>query len=169
MPQTAPRGPVALIIATTPWPLSARLAVRFIRHGCTVDALCPRGHALRRVTGTRMSHSYAGVDPMGALERAIATSAPDIVVPCDDRTVWQLHALHGRRPDLRQLIERSMGAPESFAVLRSRAGLMERASRLGIRVPETQSIGSGDDIVAWFRSHPGRAVVKVRPSRHGAS
>ena len=75
---------------------------------------------------------------MASLERAIAASDPEVVVPCDDRTVWQLHVLHERRPDLRPLIERSMGSPESFPVLRSRAGLMHRAEQLGIRVPRTR-------------------------------
>ena len=165
--QAAPRGPVALIIATTPWPLSARLAVRLIRHGCTVDALCPRGHALRKISGMRALHSYSAPDPMKALERAIATSKPDILVPCDDRTVWQLHVLQERRPDLRQLIERSMGAPRSFPLLRSRAGLMQQAAQMGIRVPRTRAIGGPEEILAWFRDHPGKAVVKLDGSWGG--
>lgn len=165
--QAASRGPVALIIATTPWPLSARLAVRLIRHGCSVDALCPRGHALRKVTGIRALHSYSGPDPMAALERAIAASRPDVLVPCDDRTVSQLHVLHEDRPDLRQLIQRSLGSPQSFPVLRSRAGLMQWAAQTGIRVPRTQPIGSREDIVAWFRDRRGRAVVKLDGSWGG--
>jgi predicted ATP-grasp superfamily ATP-dependent carboligase len=165
--QAALRGPVALIIATTPWPLSARLAVRLIRHGCTVDALCPRGHALRKISGVRALHSYSAPDPMVALERAMAASTPDILVPCDDRTVWQLHVLHQRRPDLRQLIERSMGAPQAFPVLRSRAGLMQRAAEMGLRVPRTRAIGSNEDILAWFRDYPGKAVLKLDGSWGG--
>lgn len=104
---------------------------------------------------------------MAALERAIAASRPDVLVPCDDRTVWQLHVLHERRPDLRPLIERSMGSPESFPVLRSRAGLMRRAAEMGIRVPRTRSLGSREDILAWFRDHPGKAVIKVDGSWGG--
>jgi len=159
--QAPPRRPVALIIATTPWPLSARLAVRLIRHGCTVDALCPRGHALRKISGMGTIHSYSGRDPMAALEYAIAASSPGIVVPCDDRAVWQLHEMHELRPHLRPLIECSMGSPQSFLLLRSRAGLMQRAPHLGIRVPQTQFISSREHILAWFRHHPGPAVVKL--------
>jgi len=158
---------VALIIATTPWPLSARLSVRLIRHGVTVDALCPRGHALRKISGMGTIHSYSGPDPMASLERAIAASDPEVVVPCDDRTVWQLHVLHERRPDLRPLIERSMGSPESFPVLRSRAGLMHRAEQLGIRVPRTRLLGSREDALAWFRGRTGPAVVKLDGSWGG--
>lgn len=141
--------------------------MRLIRHGCTVDALCPRGHALRKISGMQAIHSYSGPDPMAALERAIAASDPAVVVPCDDRTVWQLHVLHERRPDLRPLIERSMGSAPSFPVLRSRAGLMQRAAQWGIRVPATQSVGSPEDILAWFRGRTGPAVIKLDGSWGG--
>jgi predicted ATP-grasp superfamily ATP-dependent carboligase len=104
---------------------------------------------------------------MSALERAIAAADPDVVVPCDDRTVWQLHVLHERRPDLRPLIERSMGSPQSFPVLRSRAGLMQRAEQLGIRVPPTRPLGSREDILAWFDGRTGPSVVKLDGSWGG--
>lgn len=167
MSQAAPRGRVALIIATTPWPLSARLAVRLIRHGCAVDALCPRGHALRKVSDMGVIHSYSGPDPMAALERVVAVSRPDVLVPCDDRTVRQLHVLHERRPDLRHLIERSIGSPLSFPVLRSRGGLMQWAAQVGIRVPRTQSLDSREDALTWFRARAGRAVIKLDGSWGG--
>lgn len=112
-------------------------------------------------------HSYYGPDPMAALQRAIAASAPDVLVPCDERTVWQLHVLHERRPDLRALIERSMGDPRSFPVLRSRAGLMQRAAQMGIRVPHTQSIGSREDLLGWFAARAGTAVLKLDGSWGG--
>ncbi|HVS75794.1 MAG TPA: ATP-grasp domain-containing protein [Steroidobacteraceae bacterium] len=160
-PQAAPRGPVALIIATTPWPLSSRLAVRMIAHGCEVAALCPRGHVLGQVSGMRALYLYRSRDSVAALERALAASAPDIVIPCDDRAVWQLHDLHARRPDLRRLIETSLGSPAAFPILRSRSRLIELARDCGIRVPETQVLESAGDIAAWFRDHRGSAVVKV--------
>jgi hypothetical protein len=155
------RSPVALITATTPWPLSARLAVRMIAHGCAVEALCPRGHALGEVSGIGRIHRYSGRDSRAALERAIDGARPAIVMPCDDRAVWQLHELHERRPDLRALIEASIGESRSYAILRSRTGLMEMARGMGIRVPETQAIRSTDDIREWFRVSPGTAVLKL--------
>ena len=116
---------------------------------------------MRKISGMGALHSYSGRDPMAALEHAIATSSPTIVVPCDDRAVWQLHELHELRPHLRQLIECSMGSPQSFLLLRSRAGLMQRAPQLGIRVPQTQFISSREHILSWFRHHPGPAVIKM--------
>ena len=161
MPQAAPRGPVALIIATTPWPLSSRLAVRMIAHGCEVAALCPRGHVLGQVAGIRALYQYRSRNSVAALERALAASAADIVIPCDDRAVWQLYDLHEQRPDLRELIETSLGQAAAFPVLRSRSRLMELARDRGVRVPETRALESASDVHAWFQACPGTAVVKV--------
>lgn len=106
-------------------------------------------------------YEYRGPNSMAALERAIRRAGPDILVPCDDRAVWQLHELHGRRPDLRALIESSIGHPESFPVVASRTGLLDLARRAGLRVPETRPLNSQDDIHAWFRDFPGAAVMKL--------
>jgi hypothetical protein len=155
------RSAVVLITATTPWPLSARLAVRLIAHGCVVHALCPRAHGLTKVSGIAKTHRYAGLDSLAALERAVADSRPSLIVPSDDRAVWQLHDLHARRPDWSELIETSIGSSGSFATARSRSGLMDAARTLGVRVPETALIRSEADIRAWFDGHAGAAVVKL--------
>lgn len=160
-PQAATRGPVALIIATTPWPLSSRLAVRMIAHGCRVTALCPRGHVLRKVSGIGPVYLYRSRNSVAALERALAATAPDVIIPCDDRAVWQLHDLHASRPDFRGLIETSLGQPAAFPVLRSRSKFMEIARDCGVRVPETQALESAADVRTWFQATPGAAVVKV--------
>jgi len=152
---------VALIIATTPWPLSGRLAVRLIAHGCEVAALCPRGHVLGNVAGMGPLFTYRARNSVAMLERAVAAAAPDIVIPCDDRAVWQLHELQERRPDLRGLIETSLGRAAAFPAVRSRSRVMEVARECGIRVPETQPLESAGDVRAWFRTQPGAAVVKV--------
>ena len=157
----AMRHVVVLIIATNWWPVSARLAMRFLAHGCEVVALCPRGHALSQLSGIRSVGTYSGLNPLAALERAIRSTNPTIVIPCDDRVVWQLHELHRRLPDLRDLIERSLGDSAHFATLRSRAHLLEVAARSGIRVPEFHAIATPGDITDWFRKTAGPAVLKV--------
>src|SRR6185312_4575535 len=164
--QSPPQAPsrrsiVVLITATTPWPLSARLAVRLIAHGCRVHALCPRGHALNTVSGMGEVIRYAGLDSSAALEKAIRSCRPDAIVPCDDRAVWQLHELHGRATDLHDIIERSLGAASAFPIIRSRAGLIAAANEAGIRVPETRIIRTAEDIRNWFKARPGTAVVKL--------
>lgn len=132
-----------------------------IAHGCEVAALCPRGHVLGNVAGMGALYQYRSRDSVAALERALAASAPDIVIPCDDRAVWQLHELHERRPELRGLIETSLGRPAAFPVLRSRSRLMELARECEALVPETRAIETAGDIHAWFKACPGPATVKV--------
>ena len=132
-----------------------------IAHGCEVAALCPRGHVLGNVSGIGALYEYRSRNSVAALERALAASTPDIVVPCDDRAVWQLHDLHDRRPDLRELIETSLGQSAAFPILRSRRRLMEVARDCGVRVPDSQALESSGDVHEWYRTHPGPAVVKV--------
>lgn len=150
-----------MITASTPWPLSARLAVRLIAHGCAVSALCPRGHTLSRVARIERIYRYGGPRSIAGLERAIRQARPDFIVPCDDRAVWQLQELHAQRPDLRALIEKSIGPAQSFPAVGSRTGLMEVARQAGLRVPATRLIHSESDIHAWFDELPGAAVMKL--------
>ena len=153
--------PAVLLTATTWWPLSARLAVRFIHHGCNVSALCPRGHALQQVSGVGAIYPYLGRDSAAALKRAIVTAAPDFIIPCDDRAVWQLHDLYGTEPGLRDVLGRSLGAAQHFETLRSRVRFLEVSQQLGVRVPRTASVGSEHEIQAWFTTFPGAAVMKL--------
>jgi hypothetical protein len=87
--------------------------------------------------------------------------SPDLVVPCDDGVVTQLHALYDLEPSLRRLLEASLGDPASFAIVSSRRQLLEVASELGVPVPETRRVESADDIAAWQHGGADSTVVKV--------
>jgi hypothetical protein len=150
---------MVLLGATTWWPLSARLAIALMRHGCRVSAVCPPGHPLRSLTGIEALFPYRGTDSVNALKSAVLSSQPDLIVPCDDGVVWQLHELHARHPALRPLIEYSLGPAETYPVIRSRDALLHAAGELGIRVPVTQSLASEDDLNRWNLGTP--AVLKV--------
>lgn len=141
--------PLVLLAATTWWPLSARLASALIHHGCRVSAICPPGHPLRFVTGVERLYSYRALNSLGALRAAIVDSGPDVVVPCDDGVAWQLHSLHEHVPELRPLIGCSLGAPEMYPTIRSRAAVLEAASELGIRTPVTKTLSSEGDLEKW--------------------
>lgn len=149
-----------MLAATVWWPLSARLAMRLIGYGCRVAAICPPGHFLRYVTGMGPIYRYSSLRSLASLESAIRRVQPDLVIPCDDRVVWQLHELHETKPDLRPLIEASLGAAGEFGIVRQRERLLETARKLGIRVPETRPITSEADIRAWF-AHTSSAVLKL--------
>ena len=153
--------PSVLIVAAKWWPLSARLAAALHRHGCCVQAVCPAGHPLTHVSGIRRFYRYRGIFSLPSLRRALTECRPDVVVPCDDGVVAQLHALHERDPSLRSLIEHSLGPPESFSVVESRYRFLNTALELGIRVPRTRRVADAGDLAAWHADISSVAVLKV--------
>jgi hypothetical protein len=148
--------------------LSARLALAFMRQGCRVSVLCPAGHPLMHVSGISRAQHYRGIDSLGTLRRALQESGADIVVPCDDGVVAQLHALHADVPALRELIERSLGSAASYAVVDSRYELLAVAEALGIRVAKTARVGSRQDLANWHREVASSGVLKVDGTCGGA-
>ena len=156
--------PVILLSASRWYALSARLAIALIRHGARVSAICPEGHPLKFVPGIESLYRYHGLRSLGALKAAILSVRPDIVVPCDDGVVLQLHALHDREPSLRPLIEHSLGEAEAYPILDSRYRLLQVAAELDIRVPHTQAIQSEAELPAWPSSS---AVLKADGSMGG--
>jgi hypothetical protein len=151
--------PNVLISATLWWPSSARLAMAFLRHGCNVSALCPPGHPLRFVTGISSIYSYQSLASIGSLGAAIRAAQPTLIVPCDDMAVWQLHALHANEPDLRPLIELSLGAAEAYPDIQHRGEVLRIAQSLGIRVPFTHTLNSAEELKDWNFDKP--AVLKL--------
>jgi hypothetical protein len=153
--------PLVLIVAAKWWPLSARLAIAFLRDGCRVRAVCPAGHPLTYVSGLDGVDHYAGIDSITSLRRAMVKCRPDIVVPCDDGVVAQLHALYGLEPSLDQLIEDSLGAPKSYPIAASRYRFLLTASDLGILVPKCVRVGRAEDLVTWHEHVSSVGVLKV--------
>jgi hypothetical protein len=148
-----------LLCATMWWPASARLAMAFLRHDCRVSAVCPPGHPVRYVAGIESLYDYRRLDSVGSLRAAISAARPSLIVPCDDGAVWQLHELHASDPELRPLIEYSLGAKEAYPIIRKRAAVLQAASELGIRVPVTKTVDSVEDLKGWCLDSP--AVLKV--------
>ncbi|MGA7255016.1 MAG: ATP-grasp domain-containing protein [Terracidiphilus sp.] len=155
------KRPAILVAATLWWQLSARLAIGLLDHGCLVSAICPKGHLLRYVEGLDRVFPYHSLNSLASLEDAIRQTMPDVVVPCDDRVVWQLHELHRLKPDLRPLIETSLGAADGFELVEHRDLLLDVARSLGILVPATKRITSAEEIHTWFASGEGSAVLKL--------
>jgi hypothetical protein len=153
--------PRVLLGSTLWWPLSARLATRFLQYGCDVAAICPPGHVMEHVAGISRLYAYRSIGSRASLEQALDDARPDIVVPCDDRVVWQLHELHRARPQLAALIERSLGPASEYGIVSRRERLLELAVELGVRVPETRAVRSNEDVRAWFAAGAGRSVIKI--------
>lgn len=160
------RQPKVLLCARLWWASSARLALAFLRSGCSVSAVCPSSHPLRQVSRLDSLHSYANLNPVRSLRNAILASGAELIVPCDDAAVWHLHELHSRYPEMRSLIEHSLGPKESFSIVESRAAVLKAAAELGIRVPVTQTVIAEQDLKTWCIEGP--AVVKLDGTWGGA-
>ncbi len=153
-------GPV-LLVTTCWWPTLARFAQLLARHGCTVALLSPPSHPGRVLTDVRL-FEHSAFDPLRALSAAIGDSGASSVIPADDRSVNQLHRLHRQgTPAERALVERSLGAPEGFAVTGSRVAFIELARRLGCAVPDDTALPCTAALDAWTRAHPPPWVLKV--------
>jgi len=111
------------------------------------------------VEGVKTVYLYRGLDSLGALKDAIHASNPTLIVPCDDGVVWQLHELHDRNPELRPIIEHSLGPAGTYPTIRNRNALLDSAREIGIRVPATQTLSSEDDLKRWPLDAP--AVLKL--------
>ncbi len=84
-----------------------------------------------------------------------------MIVPCDDGVVWQLHQIHRETPQLRGLIERSLGDPQQFGIVASRKDFLHVAIDLGVRVPKTLPIAETSDLTSWFSAGNEVAVLKL--------
>jgi carbamoylphosphate synthase large subunit len=72
-----------------------------------------------------------------------------------------LHALHRSNPELRQLIERSLGEASGYNIVTSRAEFMHAAQEIGIRAPQTKKIESANDLREWFSAPGASGVLKL--------
>ncbi len=123
------------------------------------------------VTGLDGVARYDAFRPVRSLKVALKAMCPDLVVPCDERVVADLHALHALEPaegDLRRLIERSLGAPARYATTLSRAATLGLAAADHIAVPETRLLLSEADVLAWCREQPLPSLLKTDGSWGGA-
>jgi acetyl/propionyl-CoA carboxylase alpha subunit len=139
-----------------------------VKAGCTVDAVCPSGHALGKMSVVRRTYTYRGLMPLKSVRDAIAASSPDFVLPGDDLATCHLHRLYegesqcgeAGRP-LCELIERSLGAPESFPVVYARTAFMDLAQDAGIRAPKTEVIANLAELRKWIVRMGVPTVLKV--------
>jgi hypothetical protein len=141
---------------TSRWFPTARLAVALARAGFALEAVCPAGHPVGTTSVVRQTYTYNGLMPLLSFSSAIADSKPELVVPGDDLAVRHLHDVYYRARRRGQaggavceLIERSLGSAESFAVVYARTSLMQAAEHEGIRVPESVVIDNLNGLRAW--------------------
>lgn len=164
--------PTILIATTERWHPTARLAMALRDAGCVVHAVCPSRHPLSNTTAVQQIYPYRGLSPIASFSIAIASSDPDLVIPGDDLATQQLHELY-RRESLKggspicRLIERSLGAADSFSIVYARAKSMEAAERAGVRVPATTVISNDDELREWIKRAGLPTVLKANGTSGG--
>jgi ATP-grasp domain len=165
-PQSAKCLPIRILLTDTDRrPYAARLAMAFDALGCEVSVVCTGHHPIETIRALHRRFPYSAVHPLPSLLRAIESTTPDFVIPCDDRAVdhlQQLYVRYGERNDrVARLVERSLGPPGSYPVVAARYALFQLARREGIRVPTTQYLQSGEDLFQWHAKQPLPWVLKA--------
>lgn len=171
----APR--TVLLTSTSWWAFTARMAMRFAALGWRVEAVCPPGHPLRKTGAVDRVHDYPALRPLAALQAAIASTRPDFIVPCDDRSVMHLHDLHARlrksatspAHEAAALIAHSLGRVDSFPITERRSDLIRVAREEGLSAPETRVVESEAALHEALEELGLPAVLKVDGSWGGLS
>ncbi len=137
--------------------------------GCEVEAACPARHPLRHSRAFARIYAFHALWPQRSLLHALEQSQPDVVVPCDELATQYLHGLYGvlsgkseeasRR--VRDLIAHSLGDPQCFPCIASRAAFLALAREEGIAVPDTVLLNSTQELEAWMKQHSLPAVLKA--------
>lgn len=166
--------PKVLVATTFCWYPTARLAMALANAGFTVDMVCPRRHPLSKTKVARAIHRFNGLAPLRSLRRAIADAQPDLLVSGDDLATRHLHCLYDRERHggetgsaICALIERSLGAAESFPTCYARAAFMELAQQEGIRIPKTGVIENFAGFKDWIIPNGFPAVLKANGTSGG--
>jgi len=166
--------PTVLLITTTRWFSTARLAMALAKAGYSVEALCSSSHPLTKTSAVRRTYAYSGVMPLMSLANAISASRPQLILPGDDLATQHLHDLYDRKrleghegQSVCILIERSLGTPAGFPIVRARASLIETAMQEGLRVPETEVIPNENDLSGWLARSGFPTVLKANGTTGG--
>lgn len=168
------QAPKVLLITAYRWPSTARLAHALSEAGLTVEAVCPFGHSLTRMTCVTRSYRYGAMSPLRHLRSAITESGPDLIIPGDDTSASQLHELYRRAADagsggdkIRSLIARSLGNPVGYPNFYSRAQIAAIANAASVLSPETTNLHSHSDLLDQLVKVGLPAVLKVDGSFGG--
>jgi hypothetical protein len=112
--------------------------------------------------------------PLRSFAEAIAATKPDFIIPGDDLATCHLHQLYEQKRRrgkagqwVCELIERSLGAAESFPVVYARTAFMDMARDQDIRAPKTEVIADINDLRKWVDRVGLPTVLKANGSSGG--
>jgi hypothetical protein len=165
--------PTVLVVTTSRWFPTARLAVALDCAGCVVQAVCPSDHPIEKIAAVR-TFRYRGLAPLRSIAAAIAATKPDLLVSGDDLATWHLHDLYEQNSRAGEsgaavcaLIERSVGAPGNFAIIDDRASFMQAAEQAGVRIPETAIVPGVAELERWSTQAGFPMVLKANGTSGG--
>jgi formate-dependent phosphoribosylglycinamide formyltransferase (GAR transformylase) len=163
------RDPHILLATTGQLASTARLAMELHEAGARVSLIAPNNHPARSLDLLAECVTYRALAPRSSLQQAILRLQPDMIIPCDERTVRDLHAIwrDTQHQDLKQLIERSTAPPENFRTITSRAALLELAQGQGARVPASMPLRDSTDLQRWTEENAAPFVLKADGSWAG--
>jgi hypothetical protein len=138
-----------MVVATHKWPIAARVSLTLAMVGFRVAAVSPFGNLIRTVTAIEAHYPYSDWQGSNSIKRAIEAWSPNLIVCADDIAVYQLHLLHREASNaagdanaqtLVDLIEASLGDPNSFATATAKSKLILCAQKIGVRCPSSTII-----------------------------
>jgi hypothetical protein len=166
----------ALVIATNEWPSIGQLVSALIKVGFEIAVVCPSGSPIKNIRNLNARYKYRPWQSLTSIEAAIADWAPFLLVCNDDIAVRELHRIHSRAsietgsPEsagLIELIESSLGDPQSFVVSRSKSRQIAVAQTLNILCPPTIVANSYEDIDRQLGRVAYPALIKLDESWGG--
>lgn len=161
--------PTILLVATSRWIPTARLAMALAQAGCIVDAVCSVEHPLEKISAMRKTYRYHGLFALRSIESAVRSIKPDLIVPGDDLATSHLHQLYRecKAGQIRELIERSLGSPASFPVVYARASFIDLARKAQVRAPRTEIISTLSQLRSWIAHSGFPTVLKANGTSGG--
>lgn len=162
-------GPLVLLASTACLASTARLAMEFHDAGARIALIAPGNNPARVLDFLAATRTYRATAPRACLEAALRALRPDLLIPCDERTVRDLHALCRQTSDagVRALIERCCGWTGHYETITSRARLLALAERKGIRTPPGMPLPDAAALRRWTTAQPGPFVLKADGSSSG--
>jgi carbamoylphosphate synthase large subunit len=137
--------------------------------GAQVSLIAPANHPAWTLDLFHHRVTYRASAPRRGLEAALRRLQPDIVIPCDERTVRDLHAVAQatRHQDIKLLIEGSTAPAGHFPIITSRTALLAVAQRHGVRVSPSMPLPDVGALDRWTADHTTPFVLKADGSWAG--
>ncbi|MFL1463822.1 hypothetical protein ACI6QG_16555 [Roseococcus sp. DSY-14] len=156
-----------LLVSTQHWTPAARLAMALREAGAEVEAVSLWHSLIARSAAPARQHKLRPWRKQADIAAAIRACRPDRVVPTDDRGAALLASLHAE-PDLREVVEASLGDARGYAVAGAKSAQMALAARLGLPMPRTLPVPGLPALEAALRAHGLPQVLKTDGSWGGA-